>query len=284
MPTDSPLSTAPDMTISAFASASRLSLKALRLYDDLGLLPPKRVDPDSGYRYYSPRQLPQARLIGLLRQLGLSLSGIRAVLNAPADQQPDLIWGHWTAAEVQHVQRRELARYVLRTLKGEPPMTQHFDVQQRFVPAQQVATVSRRLRVDELPGFIEQELKALPHGVEAAGARIAGVPFVVYHGQVNDDNDGPVEVCVPYSGHLTPAGNLTLREEPAHHEAYVTLTKAQFDFPGILEAYDAACAHAVAHGQCGALSPREVYPHDWDGLNDTDPAGDVAWPFVPKPG
>lgn len=279
-----PTESTASMTLSAFAGASRLSLKALRLYGELGLLPPERVDPDSGYRYYSPRQLPQARLIGLLRQLDLSLSGIRAVLDAPVDQQPDMIWGHWTAAEAQHIQRRELARYVLRTLKGEPPMTQHFDVQQRFVPAQQVAAVSRRLREHELPAFIEQQLEELSGQLTAAGATVAGAPFVVYHGQVNDDNDGPVEVCMPYSGHLTPTGNLTLREEPAHHEAYVTLNKAQFDFPGILDAYDAACAHAVAHGQCGALSPREVYPNAWDGLNDTDPAGDVAWPFVPQPG
>lgn len=278
------MTTASQMTIGAFASASRLSLKALRLYDELGLLPPERVEESSGYRYYHARQLPQARLIGLLRQLGLSLGDIRAVLDAPADQQPALIWGHWTAAEAQHVRQRELARYVLRSLKGEPPMTQHFDVQQRFVPAQQVATVSRRLRVDELPGFIGQHLVTLPGLLIQAGAAVVGAPFVVYHGQVNDDNDGPVEVCVPYRGHLTPTGNLTLREEPAHHEAYVTLTKAQFDFPGILDAYDAACAHALACGQSGALSPREVYPHDWDTLNDTDPAGDVAWPFVPQPG
>ncbi|WP_188972049.1 MerR family transcriptional regulator [Deinococcus aerolatus] len=278
------MTTDSDMTISVFASASRLSLKALRLYDELGLLPPERVDPDSGYRYYRARQLPQARLIGLLRQLGLSLADVRAVLDAPAAQQPDLVWNHWTRAETRHVQQRELARYVLRSLKGDPSMTQHFDVQQRFVPAQQVVTVSRRLRVDELPGFIKQQLLALTRQVTQAGAAVLGAPFVVFHGQVNDDNDGPVEVCVPYSGPLKPVGGLTLREEPAHHEAYVTLTRAQFDFPGILEAYDATCAYAAAHGQGGPLSPREVYPHDWDRLDDTDPVGDVAWPFVPQPG
>ena len=42
------------LTIGAFAKASRLSPKALRLYDELGLLPPARVDPMTGYRLYSP--------------------------------------------------------------------------------------------------------------------------------------------------------------------------------------------------------------------------------------
>jgi len=44
------------MSIGEFARRSRLS-KALRLYDALGLLPPARVDEDSGYRFYEPRRL-----------------------------------------------------------------------------------------------------------------------------------------------------------------------------------------------------------------------------------
>ncbi|OLV19575.1 hypothetical protein [Deinococcus marmoris] len=161
-------------------------------------------------------------------------------------------------------------------------MTQHFNVQQRSVPAQQVATLSRRLRVEDLPHFIGGGMADLHRHIQVQGATAAGIPFVVYHGQVNADSDGPVEVCVPYSGSLTPTGGLTLREEPAHHEAYATLTKAQFDFPGILEAYDATAVYASAHGRSSSLSPREVYPHGWDGLKDSDPAGDVAWPFVPQ--
>ncbi|CAM5401545.1 HTH merR-type domain-containing protein OS=Streptomyces aurantiogriseus OX=66870 GN=GCM10010251_39740 PE=4 SV=1 [Streptomyces aurantiogriseus] len=43
------------LTIGAFAKACRLSPKALRLYDELELLRPARVDPDTGYRYYTGR-------------------------------------------------------------------------------------------------------------------------------------------------------------------------------------------------------------------------------------
>ena len=57
------------MSIGEFARRSRLSAKALRLYDELGLLPPARVDEDSGYRFYGAGQLKQARLIAALRQL-----------------------------------------------------------------------------------------------------------------------------------------------------------------------------------------------------------------------
>ncbi len=58
------------LTIGEFARASRLSPKALRLYDELGLLHPVRVDEYSGYRYYSPDQLDQASLVAWLRHAG----------------------------------------------------------------------------------------------------------------------------------------------------------------------------------------------------------------------
>jgi protein phosphatase len=61
------------MTSGAFAQASGLSRKALRLYDELGLLHPARVDPETLYRFYDPGQLEQARLVAWLRRLGIGL-------------------------------------------------------------------------------------------------------------------------------------------------------------------------------------------------------------------
>lgn len=72
------------MTSGAFAQASGLSRKALRLYDELGLLHPARVDPDTLYRFYHPGQLEQARLVAWLRRLGMPLAVIRSVSGLPA--------------------------------------------------------------------------------------------------------------------------------------------------------------------------------------------------------
>lgn len=62
------------MTIGDFARAAGLTAKALRLYDDLGLLRPARVDAGSGYRRYVPAQLERARLVARLRLLGMPLA------------------------------------------------------------------------------------------------------------------------------------------------------------------------------------------------------------------
>ena len=65
------------LSIGEFARLSRLSAKALRRYDELDLLRPERVDPDSGYRWYAAGQLEQARLIAALRRIGVPLIFLR---------------------------------------------------------------------------------------------------------------------------------------------------------------------------------------------------------------
>lgn len=67
------------LSIGDAARASGLSAKALRLYDESGLLPPAEVDPVSGYRWYGAHQLDRARLVARLRLAGMPLSRIRVV-------------------------------------------------------------------------------------------------------------------------------------------------------------------------------------------------------------
>jgi DNA-binding transcriptional MerR regulator len=74
------------MTIGAFADRTRLSSKALRLYDQLGLLSPAQVDPATGYRYYGEDQVERARLVGLLRRLDMPLVVITDILGRPSKQ------------------------------------------------------------------------------------------------------------------------------------------------------------------------------------------------------
>ena len=76
------------LTIGEFARAAGLSAKALRLHDELGLLRPARVDEWTGYRYYSPGQLEQARLVAWLRRLGMPLAEIKDVGGLPPAEAP----------------------------------------------------------------------------------------------------------------------------------------------------------------------------------------------------
>lgn len=106
------------LTIGAFARSARLTAKALRLYDELGLLPPAAVDPESGYRYYAPEQLPQAELIGRLRQIGMPLAEIRTVCGLAPEAQAAAITAFWRQVTVDTAERARLATFLVEHLSG----------------------------------------------------------------------------------------------------------------------------------------------------------------------
>ncbi|MFF2330099.1 MULTISPECIES: MerR family transcriptional regulator [unclassified Streptomyces] len=109
------------LTIGAFARASRLSPKALRLYDELGLLTPARVDPVTGYRFYAPEQLDQARLVAWLRRLGMPLARIQHVCALEADEVAQEIRAFWAQVEADTAARRDLAAFLIDHLSWKDP-------------------------------------------------------------------------------------------------------------------------------------------------------------------
>ncbi|WP_027760079.1 MerR family transcriptional regulator [Streptomyces sp. AA1529] len=112
------------LTIGAFAKASRLSPKALRLYDELGLLTPARVDPVTGYRHYAPEQLDRARLVAWLRRLGMPLARIQRVCALDAGSAAREVRAFWAQVEADTAARRDLATFLIDSLaRKDPAMT-----------------------------------------------------------------------------------------------------------------------------------------------------------------
>src|SRR3954471_23657112 len=81
------------MPIGEFSEQSGLSPKRLRSYAAAGLLVPAAVDSASGHRYYAPGQLRDAQLIDALRNAGMPLADIAAVLRAPSAARLEA-WAH----------------------------------------------------------------------------------------------------------------------------------------------------------------------------------------------
>ena len=226
------------MSIGEFAEASRLSQKALRLYGENGLMPPTWVDPDSGYRYYRVDQLHLATLIALLRRAGMPLAEIRAFLREPT---PERLAEYERRAVDELAERRRVLRYVKRLLKEEPM----YDVVTKTVPEQRYVSRTRRLLVSELEPFIVETFRELGRD----GADTPG--FVLYHGPVNAEENGPVEVCV--------ASTEGERRLPAGEVALTEISGEQCAFPQILGAYEAVYRWAKEHGRDPCGPAREIY-------------------------
>ncbi len=266
------------MPIGRFAEVSRLSLKALRIYERLGLLRPSHVDGESGYRYYSEDQLRPARLIALLRRLQMPLATIQRVLAAQDEEARQILDAYWGEVEARTVAGRRIVAYLHQEMGGGRAVA--YEVRVREVPAAQAVSVLREVYVKDLPAFINDSFHQLFRHIAAHGGKGAGHGMVIYHGEVNDDSNGPVEVCVSVErSTVPPEGTIRLIDLPAGPEAYATITMAQCRFPEILGAYDAVHTYLKENSLQMAASPREIYFADDDKVGPDDPYCDVAWPF-----
>ncbi|MEZ0114198.1 DNA-binding transcriptional MerR regulator [Catenulispora sp. EB89] len=213
------------VSIGEFSRLSRLSAKALRLYDELGLLVPDRVDAETGYRWYAVAQLDQARVVALLRRIGVPLARIRDMLALDPAGAAEQIRAYWTGVEAEHAAQRVLVGHLVDRLLGRKSAMHEVTV--RDIPARRMLSVMRRAHEEELiPLGRELFIHRLARGGVPRIEGIAGAPFTIFHGEVSGDSDGPVEWCWPVPDDRAEeiaAGfpDLTLRTEPAHQEAFI---------------------------------------------------------------
>jgi DNA-binding transcriptional MerR regulator len=298
-----------ELSIGAFARRSRLSMRALRLYEQLDLLKPVRVDPHNGYRSYVESQLAVARLIGMLRSLDMPLaqvaevistlgptigevtrvlptpeaSGDRVAFESQVDSRAvELLASYWAAIECRIASQRELAAHLQFRMAGQEGSTRRsdmFEVKDRAVPEQLVLTEQRHVSIDDMPGWLPGAMQRVTQQAETHGGP-TGPMFVIYHGEVTHESDGPVEVCIPVRAALETIIELATRREPAHREVYVRITKAQWEFPQILSAYDAVTEFIQVEGLNAAGAPREVYLAHPKSADPNEDLCDVAFPVA----
>jgi len=269
----------PLLTIGEFAQQTRLTAKALRVYDETGLLRPLGVDPRNGYRRYGTAQVRTGRLIGMLRGADVSLAEIGrllADLEADRDEAVRRLDRHLMELEVRHTSRRLLIRHIHAILREETPLT--FSIDTRHVAAQRVMSIQRRLHAPETAGFVK-EAKAL-FAAHLDGAQPTGPFVLIFHGVVDNESDGPLEAVLPCPDDIQATHLVGIRTEPAHDEAFTTITKAEWAYPAILAAYDAVACSPEATARPGSpLSCREVYRAEPDSIGDDDLICDIAFPL-----
>ena len=109
----------PDLlTIGDFARAVGLPASALRHYDECGLLVPARTDAATGYRYYTPALERRARLVALMREVGVPIETMRLVLEG-GEQARGVLEGVTVEREQSAQRTRSALETVLATLEAD---------------------------------------------------------------------------------------------------------------------------------------------------------------------
>lgn len=262
-----------------FARQTMLSQKALRIYDETGLLRPDQVDPHNGHRRYGAEQVQTGRLIRMLRGAEMPLAEIGqllADLDKDRERAVTRLDEHLEALEARHTSRRFLVRHIHAILREEDqPM---FPIQTRHVPAQRVMSMQRRLRAPETEGFVREAKAAF--AAHLGAVQPTGPFTLIFHGIVDHESDGPLEAVLGCPDEIGVTDLIGIRTEPGHDEAFTTITKAQWDYPAILAAYDAVgCSSEVRARPKSSLSCREVYVAEPANIGANDLVCDIAFPL-----
>ena len=184
-----------EISIGEFARRSRLSLKALRLYDERGVLVPSRVDQATGYRYYDTAQLDDARLVVMMRQLQLPLEAVKELLACDPADAATRIAEHWRDVEAAHDARRELADYLVSRLRGKRSVM--YEVATREIPERSLLCLKREVSEQGQWAFGKEFIGIWRERPLPLMEGRAGASFCIWWSHPSADGDGLIEWCRP---------------------------------------------------------------------------------------
>lgn len=214
------------LTIGEFSAVSRLTVKALRMYHDEGILVPEKIDPTSGYRYYGDSSWHRASTVKMLRELGFSHNELKEILQNCRDDselQAHLV-NRLNAVEQEMGRIRtvhdRLALY-LETAK-EHPMKQTDGIQLKVTPELMICGIRFKGAYGDIGNYFSTLFKQ-------AGRYFRGPAMALYFDGEYHENDADIEAAIVVSKKLELDG-INCRILPAqkvlslvHHGPYDSL-------------------------------------------------------------
>ena len=265
--------------IGDFSKLSKVSVKTLRYYDEMGLLQPIETDRSSGYRYYSLDQLPRLNRILALKDLGFSLEQIgQALENGITPEQLRGMLRLKQAEQQQRVQEEQdrLVRVEarLRQIEMEAGVAK-YDVVIKKLDPQKVASLRKILSTPEEVGGMFNEIFGY---LGKKGVRPLGPPYGIWHDLEYKEKDLDTEVAVPVAQSFPSGDGVQPAELPAVPTAACTIHQGSYnDFS---QAYAAIAGWINANGYRITGPYREIYLRG-PGPQEMDPSAYVTEIQIP---
>ena len=266
--------------IGDFSKLSRVSIKTLRHYDDMGLLKPVEVDRFTGYRYYEFDQLAQLYRILALKDLGFTLEEIGRFLDSDLSVEQMRGMLKLRQAEIRQQVEQDVARLTrvelwLREIEQEDSMSK-YDVVIKKIEPLKVASVrgvvptppDQRSLWDELMGYFNQQK-----------TRMIGPPMAIYHDPEAQERDWDIEVCMPIIDEMTPEKQLNVYSLPGVETMACVVHNGPF--ATLPQAYDALAKWIDQNGYHIVGPGRELnlkLPEKMGDQNDPNTVNEIQYP------
>ena len=263
------------LPIGRFSEVCRLSIPALRHYDELGLLPPAAVDLDTGYRYYAMAQAEDADRIRTLRFLEVPLAEIRTILAGDPATVRTVLEAHRQRLLAAADKQRYAIALLDSMLRKEPAM--EYEIHLRETQPQPAAAIRGRTAWAEHGPFISAALMEIFGTAGGQGVRFAGPAYGIYHSAEAEEAEVDLEIGIPVSEPIEPAGRVMAAIIPG---GLVAATVHAGRYEEVAPAYRALGEWVQEHGHETAGPPREVYLVGPEQVRDPGALRtEVLWPI-----
>lgn len=250
------------VSIGQFSQMTRLSSKALRLYDSNGLLPPAHVDPATGYRYYDLAQANRAEAVRILRSIEMPLDEIKAVLLADDSDNNDMLHKQLEVHRERLAERlaadERMLQYLESLMKREEGIMPYTITTENVAP-QLVAATRIHTSISKVGGDIGVGFGRLVPALGQAGIEPSGPPLIVYHDIIDEETDGDIEVCIPVKAEMPTGDDVYSRELEG---GLVATTTHRGRYEEIGPAYHTLTGWISQNGHEIVGPPRETYLND----------------------
>ena len=251
--------------IGDFSRLTRVSMKALRYYDDMGLFEPAHVDRFTGYRYYSFDQLPRLNRLLVLKGLGFTLEEIRQMLDDSLS--PDQMRG---MLKLRRAQLQRQADEALEKLQKVEVRLRQIEQESNMSPIDvlikqvQPLAVAGAREVVPSPAQMRERCIALNNRacelIERAGLKTDGISLALYF---SSDQEG-IDVAMAYVIEPAPASaahmdNARVHTLPAVTVAYAIYQGSYDDFGAVGQVHNALHRWITEHGYRITDASREYY-------------------------
>jgi effector-binding domain-containing protein len=155
-------------------------------------------------------------------------------------------------------------------------------VQTRTIETTTYISERQHVGTRELGDFLRASTGRL-NGIATRLGGPVGPRTTIFHGPVSDAEDGDVQNAMPVADHVTATDidePTVLLIEPAREEAYLRITRTQYEYPAILGIYDEVYGWLTHHGYTPSMPPREILLDDPETAGPDDHVCDVAVPFT----
>lgn len=241
--------------IGRFSQITRLSIKALRLYAEQGLLCPEYVDPDSGYRYYGLRQAEMAIRIRLLRSLEMPLEDIREVIRAgDAEVLRMLLAQHQERISEQVAKYQRILVLLQRLLENKEELVS-YTIKVKEVTAQPIAGIRMRIDPTTYGESIPSPMIELIDYTERLGVRRRDLPHVVIHYDYSEE-EADIEAAVPIERAIAGEGRIVSNTLQGGTVASI-MHVGPYEELGVI--YPALATWIQEHGHEMAGAPYEMF-------------------------